>query len=148
MRRRLRTRRTNIASRYIKTEQIAVDTSDKLHDVSKQYVEVAEGSAVPQYVIHPDLLDPSSSVIVQGLDGAMAGHLVLVSENGELLLQCDAKDFPHLSHTDARQITVEPSGDEGNCEHGDTSYVTEEDNADLTCDLKILSSGISQTELP
>ena len=114
--------------------------SDKTLDGSRQYViESADGSGEPRYMIHPDLLDPSSSVIVQGLDGATAGHLVLVSENGKLLLQCDAKDFPQLSQSDARHIVVEQAADEGNCEHGDTLYVAEDDNTDLTCDLKVLS---------
>jgi len=147
MRRRLRTKRSNIASRFMKSGQLAAVDMEKAFNVSRQcVVEPTDGSAEPRYMIHPDLLDPSSSVIVQGLDGAMSGHLVLVSENGELLLQCDAKDFPHLSHSKTRQVIVEPAADEESCERGDTSYVTKDDNTDLTCDLKVLSPG-SQTEL-
>ena len=117
--------------------------SQKALGAGRQYViESADMNGEPRYMIHPDLLDPSSSVIVQGLDGATAGHLVLVSENGELLLQCDAKDFPHLSHDDTRQT------DEVGCErNSDTLYVAEDDSTDLTCDLKVLSSGITHTEL-
>jgi len=143
MRRRLRTKRSNLTSRYIKS---AIDSENAL-DGGRQYVvESADGSGEPRYMIHPDLLDPSSSVIVQGLDGATAGHLVLVSENGELLLQCGAKDFTKLSHNDARSIIAEHAASEGSSER-ETFYVAEDDNTDLTSDLKVLSSGISQTEL-
>jgi len=159
MRRRLRTKRSIGMNRYLKPDQpFTVDAeTDNALSANQQYVESTDGSTEPQprYMIHPDLLDPSSSVIVQGLDGATAGHLVLVSENGELLLQCDAKDLPQLSQSDARQIVVEPAADEVSCERDDTLYVAEDDNTDLTCDdntdltcdLKVLSSGISQTEL-
>jgi len=146
MRRRLRTKRSNIASRFVKSGQLAAVDMEKAFNVGS-VVESTDGSCEPRYMIHPDLLDPSSSVIVQGLDGAMSGHLVLVSENGELLLQCDPKDFPHLSHSKARQIIVESAADDASCERGDTSYVTEDDHTDLTCDLKVLSSVIGQTEL-
>jgi len=133
MRRQPRTKKSNIASRYVKS-------TEKEHDASKQYViESADGSGELRYMIHTDLLDPSSSVIVQGFDGATAGHLVLVSENGELLLQCDTKDFPQLTQSDARPIVVEPAADGGSCQDGDTLRVAEEDTADLnTCDLKAI----------
>jgi len=133
MRRRLRTKRSSGMNRYLKSDDpFTVDSeTEKTLSGNRQYViESADSSGEPRYMIHPDLLDPSSSVIVQGLDGATAGHLVLVSENGELLLQCDAKDFPQLSNNDARQI-VEPSSDEVGCERADTLYVAEDDHTDL-----------------
>jgi len=138
MRRRQRTKRASTTSRYITSDQlISAEPGKVLDSRGGQFVmESADGSDEPRYVIHPDLLDPSSSVIVHGLDGATSGHLVLVSENGELLLQCDAKDFPQLSH-DARQT------DEDTCERGDTLYVAEDNSTDLSCDLKVLSSGVS-----
>ena len=148
MRRRMRTKRSNIASRYMKSGQlVATDTEKALYASRQCILESADVSGEPRYMIHPDLLDPSSSVIVQGLDGAMSGHLVLVSENGELLLQCDAKDFPQLSRSKPRQIIVAPAADEVSCERGNTSYVTDDDNTSLSCDLKNLASGIGQTEL-
>jgi len=144
MRRRQRTKRSSSAGRYFRSDQLIAADAAKTVDTTRQHVvEVEDGSGEPRYMINPDLLDPSSSVIVHGLDGATAGHLVLVSENGELLLPCDAKDFPQLSRDDAQQIVVQSAVDEDNCEHGDTLYVAEEDNTDLTCDLKILSACIS-----
>jgi len=122
--------------------------SKKAFSGNRQYmIESADSNSEPRYMIHPDLLDPSSSVIVQGLDGATSGHLVLVSENGELLLQCDAKDFPQLSHNDARQTLVEPAVDEVGCERSESDTLYVADDTDLTCDLKVLSSGITQAEL-
>ena len=146
MRRRLRNKRSINASRYIQFGQLSAGEPQGLNVDSGQYAdECAENtSGEPQYVIHPDLLDPSSSVIVHGLDGATAGHLVLVSENGELLLQCDARDFSQQSHNDAQQMSFERSPDEDSHERADTLYVAEDDGgADLTCDLKVLSSAIS-----
>ena len=144
MRRRQRTKRISSASRYVRTGQLIAADVQQADDGRGQHIVGAEdGNDEPRYVIHPDLLDPSSSVIVHGLDGATAGHLVLVSENGELLLQCDAKEFPQLSHDDAQEIVVQPAEGEDSCEHADTLYVTEEDNTDLTCDLKVLSASIS-----
>jgi len=145
VRRRQRTKRTSNTSRYIRSDQLVAASTEKAVDSrGQQHVaEADDAGAEPRYMIHPDLLDPSSSVIVHGLDGATAGHLVLVSENGELLLQCDAKDFPQLARDDAQPIVVEPAVDDDNCEHADTLYVAEEDNTDLSCDLKVLSACIS-----
>jgi len=149
MRRRMRTKKSNCMNRYKSNQPFTVASdSEKVFSDNRQYViESADSNVEPRYMIHPDLLDPSSSVIVQGLDGATSGHLVLVSENGELLLQCDAKDFPQLSQNDARQTVVEPAADEVSCERGDTLYVADDDNTDLTCDLKVLASGITQPQL-
>ena len=146
MRRRLHTKRSTSMRHYGKSREACAVDLEKALGAGRQYVvESADSNGEPQYMIHPDLLDPSSSVIVQGLDGATAGHLVLVSENGELLLQCDAKDFQQLSHSDDRQTDVEPAGDE---HKSDALYVAADDtdSTDLTCDLKVLSSGITQTE--
>lgn len=143
MRRRLRAKRTGTASRYMRSHQvIAVDQQKAVNSGGQQcVVELADGE--PRYVIDPDLLDPSSSVIVHGLDGSTAGHLVLVSENGELLVQCDAKDLSQLSHDSSRQMTVEAAADGEAGGRTDTLYIADDDNADLTCDLKVLASGIS-----
>ena len=143
MRRRQRNKRSSGTSRYIRSDQLIAADSEKTDDGRGQHIVEADGSSEQRYMIHPDLLDPSSSVIVHGLDGATAGHLVLVSENGELLLQCDAKDFPRLSRDDAPQIVVQPAVGENSCADGDTLYVAEEDDADLTCDLKALSASIN-----
>jgi len=144
IRRRQRTKRSSGTSRCIRSDRlVAVDVEKAVDGSGQHVVEAEDSSGEPRYMIHPDLLDPSSSVIVHGLDGATAGHLVLVSENGELLLQCDAKDFPQLSRDDAQQIVVQPAVDEDNCEHTDTLFVAEEDSTDLSCDLKVLPACIS-----
>jgi len=124
MRRRLRTKRT-IARRYIKTDDLAPRKAPE--DSQPYVVKSDDGGDAPRYVINPDLLDPSSSVIVQGLDGATAGHLVLVSENGELLLQCDTKDFPQMSRSDTAVIAEAEADEVG---HGprNTLYIVEDDN--------------------
>ena len=139
MRHRQRTKRSSGSSRYIRSDQLhAADAEKAVDSRGKHVVKAGDGTLEPRYVINPDLLDPLSSVIVHGLDGATAGHLVLVSENGELLLQCDAKDFTQLSHDDAQQIVVQEAEDEDNCERGDALYVAKGDHTDLSCNLKVL----------